>query len=180
MYNIIKQIRAMGLKALVLGHGLTWTGEWYDNTKEASDYTLCMDSPYAINPEQKAWLKRFKDKYGIDASIAPSGQPYDYTRLAIKVLNDVGTLDFDKLCYHVREKVKYKGVWQFFDWATYNDFWTDFSTEGTLHQLSRNDVRTGDYMKGFFFPFVQMFGGKPKILWPVDLAEAEFKAPPWL
>ena len=180
MYNIVKQIRAMGLKALVIGHGLTWTSEWYKNTKEASDYILCMDSPYAISPEQKAWLKRFKDEYGVDASIAPSGQPYDYTRLAIKVLNEVGTLDFEKLTYHIREKVKYKGTWQLFDWATYNDFWKDFSEEGTLHQLSRNDVRTGGFMKGFFFPLVQMSGGKPKILWPVDLSENQFKAPTWV
>ncbi|MFQ5484658.1 MAG: ABC transporter substrate-binding protein [Desulfobacterales bacterium] len=180
MYNIIKQIRAMGLKALVIGHGLTWTSEWYKNTKEASDYTLCMDSPYAISPEQKTWLKRFKDKYGEDASIAPSGQPYDYTRLTIKVLNEVGSLDFEKLCTHIREKVKYKGVWQFLDFATYNDFWTDFSKEGTLHQLSRNDVRTGNFGEGFFFPLVQMMGGKPKLLWPTDLAQGEFKAPPWL
>jgi len=169
----------MGNKALFIGHGLTWTGEWYGNTKQASDYTLCMDSPYAISPEQKAWLKRFKDKYGQEASIAPSGQPYDYVRLTIKVLNELGTLDYEKLCYHLREKVKYKGVWQFIDFATYNDFWTDFSTEGTLHQLSRNDVRTGDFGKGFFFPLVQMFGGKPKIIWPLDLADGEFKAPPW-
>jgi len=180
MYNLIKQVNAMGLKALVIGHGLTWTAEWYQNTKKASDYTLCMDSPYAISPEQKAWLKRFKDRYGFDASIAPSGQPYDYTRMTFKILNEVGTLKFEKLCYHIREKVKYKGVWQLFDWATYNDFWKDFSQEGTLHQLSRNDVRTGDYMKGFFFPLVQMFGGKHEIIWPLDLADAEFKAPPWL
>jgi len=180
MYNLIKQIRAMGLKAIVIAHGLTWTAEWYQNTGAASDYTLAMDSPYAISPEQKLWLKRFKEKYGVEAAIAPSGQPYDYTRMAIKILNEVGTLKFEKLCNHIREKVKYKGVWQFFDFATYNDFWKDFSQEGTLHQLSRNDVRTGEYMKGFFFPLVQMFGGKHKIIWPVKLATAQFKAPPWV
>lgn len=180
MYNIIKQIRALGLKALVIGHGLTWTSEWYKNTMESSDFTLCMDSPYAVNDEQKAWLKRFNAKYGEDASIAPAGQPYDYARLSIKVLNKVGSLDFEKLCTHLREKVKYKGVWQFIDFATYNDFWTDFSNKGTLHQLSRNDVRTGNFGEGFFFPLVQMTGGKPKIIWPIDLADGEFKAPPWV
>ncbi len=180
MYNFVKQVRAMGLKALFLAHGLTWTGEWYENTKEASDFALCMDSPYPISPEQKKWMNRFKDKYGVDAGIAPSGQPYDHTRLAIKVLNDVGSLKFEKLTEHIREKVKYKGIWQLYDFATYNDFWNDFSQEGTLHQLSRNDVRTGDFMKGFFFPMAQMLGGKPKIIWPLDLAEAKFKAPPWL
>jgi branched-chain amino acid transport system substrate-binding protein len=180
MYNFVKQNRAMGLKALVLAHGLTWTGEWYQNTGEASDYAVCMDSPYPVSPEQKDWMKRFKDKYGIDAGIAPCGQPYDHTRLAINALNEAGTLKFEKLVEHIREKVKYKGVWQMYDFATYNDFWKDFSEEGTLHQLSRNDIRTGNFMEGFFFPLVQMFGGKPKILWPTDLAEAQFKAPPWV
>jgi branched-chain amino acid transport system substrate-binding protein len=180
MYNFVKQVRAMGLKALVLAHGLTWTGEWYQNTGEASDYAVCMDSPYPVSPEQKDWMKRFKDKYGIDAGIAPCGQPYDHTRLAINALNEAGTLKFEKLVEHIREKVKYKGVWQMYDFATYNDFWKDFSEEGTLHQLSRNDIRTGNFMEGFFFPLVQMFGGKPKILWPTDLAEAQFKAPPWV
>lgn len=180
MYNFVKQVNAMGLKALLLAHGLTWTGEWYQNTGKASDFALCMDSPYPISQEQKDWMKRFKDKYGIDAGIAPSGQPYDHTRLAIKALNDAGTLKFEPLVTHIREKVKHKGVWQMYDFATYNDFWKDFSEEGTLHQLSRNDVRTGNFMEGFFFPMVQMFGGKPKILWPLDLAEGEFTAPPWV
>ena len=180
MYNFVKQVRAMGLKALILAHGLTWTGEWYKNTGEASDYAICMDSPYPVSPEQKEWMQRFKDKYDIDAGIAPSGQPYDHTRLAINVLNEVGTLKFEKLVEHIREKVKYKGIWQMYDFATYNDFWKDFSEEGTLHQLSRNDVRTGNFMEGFFFPMAQMFGGKPKILWPTDLAETQFKAPPWV
>ena len=180
MYNFVKQVRAMGLKALLLAHGLTWTGEWYQNTGEASDFALCMDSPYPVSSEQKEWMKRFKDKYGIDAGIAPCGQPYDHTRLAIKALNETGTLKFETLVEHIREKVKYKGVWQMYDFATYNDFWKDFSEEGTLHQLSRNDVRTGNFMEGFFFPMAQMFGGKPKILWPIDLAEGQFKAPPWV
>jgi branched-chain amino acid transport system substrate-binding protein len=180
MYNFVKQVRAMGLKALFLAHGLTWTGEWYKNTGKPSDFSLCMDSPYPISPEQKDWMRRFKAKYGIDAGIAPSGQPYDHTRLTIKALNEAGTLKFETLVEHIREKMKYKGVWQLYDFATYNDFWKDFSEEGTLHQLSRNDVRTGNFMKGFFFPMVQMFGGKPKILWPLDLAEGTFKAPPWV
>ncbi|MBW2057603.1 MAG: ABC transporter substrate-binding protein [Deltaproteobacteria bacterium] len=181
MYNFVKQVRAMNLKALLLAHGLTWTAEWYKNTMEASDYALCMDSPYPISPEQKEWMRRFKAKYGVEAGIAPSGQPYDHTRMAIKILNEAGTIkNFEKLVEHVREKVKYKGVWQLYDFATYNDFWKDFSEEGTLHQLSRNDIRTGGFMKGFFFPMVQMFGGKPNILWPLDLATAEFKAPPWI
>jgi branched-chain amino acid transport system substrate-binding protein len=180
MYNFVKQVRSMGLKALLLAHGLTWTGEWYQNTGDASDFSICMDSPYPVSPEQKTWMKRFKDKHGMEAGIAPSGQPYDHTRLAIKALNDAGTLKYEYLVEHIREKVKHKGVWQMYDFATYNDFWKDFSEEGTLHQLSRNDVRTGDFMKGFFFPLVQMFGGKHKILWPLELKEATFKAPPWV
>jgi branched-chain amino acid transport system substrate-binding protein len=180
MYNLVKQIRAMGLKALFLAHGLTWTAEWYQNTGKASDFALCMDSPYPISAEQKDWMRRFKNKYGIGAGIAPSGQPYDHTRLAIKALNGAGTLKFETLVEYIREKMKYKGVWQMYDFATYNDFWKDFSEEGTLHQLSRNDVRTGNFMEGFFFPMAQMFSGKGKILWPLDLADAQFKAPPWL
>jgi hypothetical protein len=35
-------------------------------------------------------------------------------------------------------------------------------------------------MEGFFFPMAQMSEGKPKIIWPLDLAEGEFKAPPWV
>jgi hypothetical protein len=125
-------------------------------------------------------MKRFKGKYNEDASVAASGQPYDHTRLAIRALNEAGTLKFETLVEHIREKMKYKGIWQLYDFATYNDFWNDFAGEGTLHQLSRNDVRTGNFMKGFFFPMVQMFGGKGKVLWPLDLADAQFKAPPWV
>lgn len=180
MYNFVKQFRSMGVKALFIPHGLTWRGEWYENTKEASDYGIAMDSARPINPEQKEWLKRFKAKYGVEAGIPAAGHPYDHTRLTIKILNEVGTLKFEKLVWHIREKVKYKGVWQLWDFSTYNDFWKDFSEEATLHQLSRNDVRTGDFMEGFFFPMAQFFGGTAKIIWPLKFAEAEFKAPPWL
>ena len=181
MYNLLKQYRNMRLKALLLGHGLTWTSEWYENTGEASDYVLAMDSPYPVSKEQFEWSKRFKEKFGVEPSPAPSGQPYDYTRLAMKSLNKVGTLDFEKLVKYFREEVKYSGVWQYFDWATYNDFWKDFAGEATLHALSRNDVRTGEYLKtGFFFPMAQMMKGKPNIVWPNKFATAEFKLPPWL
>ncbi len=181
MYNLLKQYRNMRLKTLLLGHGLTWTSEWYENTGEASDYVLAMDSPYPVSKEQFAWNDRFKEKFGVEPSTAPSGQPYDYTRLAIKSLNKTGTLDFETLVKYLREEVKYSGTWQHIDWATYNDFWNDFANEGTLHALSRNDVRTGEYLKtGFFFPMAQMFKGKPQIVWPTRFATTEFKLPPWL
>lgn len=180
-YNYVKQSRALGLKALQILHGLTWTAEWYQNTGSASNYILSMDSPYPVNDEQFKWLKRFKDKYGIEASIAPSGDPYDHTRLAVHILNKFGSLDFDPLVHFIREKVKYKGVWQFYNFSDYNDFWSDFSTQDTLHELSRNDVRTGEFLKtGFFMPMAQMFDGKPKVIYPPNMAASQFKAPPWI
>lgn len=167
--NFVKQFRTQGLKALLIGHGLTWFSEWYELTGDASDYAVTMDSPRVIAPFQQEWVNRYKEKYQEEPSIAPSGHPYDYTRMAIKILNKAGTLDFDTLVKTIYE-TPYKGVWHLYQ----------FSKETGPHAMAPNEVMTGGFMEGFFFPMVQLFKGEAKIIWPLEHAAQEFKQPSWI
>lgn len=167
--NFVKQFRQQQLKALLIAHGLGWFSEWYELTGDASDYAVAIDSPHVIAPWQQEWVDRYKAKFGIDPGIAASGLTYDYFRMGLEVLKTAGTLDFDTLVETTRA-MKYKGVWNLYD----------FADEPNERALAQNEVMVGDFMEGFFFPMVQFKGGKAYIVWPLEYAQKEFEAPPWL
>lgn len=167
--NFVKQFRSQGVKALLLGHGLRHISGWYELTGNASDYVIAMDSPMPIALWQHLWVNRFKSKYNEEPHIAAAGLQYDYTRMAIKALNEAGTLDFDALTRLISEAI-YKGVWNRYR----------FSIGPGPHALSANEVMTGRFMEGFFFPMAQLLQGKAKIIWPLPYADQAFRQPPWL
>ncbi|HLI11233.1 MAG TPA: ABC transporter substrate-binding protein [Alphaproteobacteria bacterium] len=167
--NFVKQYANSHIKALMIGHGLTWFSEWYKLTGTASNYIITADSPHAIAPWQKDWVKTYKAKYNEEPSLAPSGMPYDYTRMAFKIINKAGTWDFATLTKTVHE-TPYKGVWQYYK----------FSDKAGPHALAPNEVETGPFMEGFFFPLVQLMNGDYKIIWPTKYADAKFTQPPWV
>lgn len=167
--NFVKQFRQQNVKALLIAHGLTWFGEWPQLTGEASDYAVAIDSPYAIAPEQKDWVARYKQRFGADPSIAAGGVSYDYARMALKAMATAGTLDFDTLVKTIRS-MPYKGVWNMYR----------FASEAGPNAMAPNEVMTGPFMQGFFFPMAQFMGGKAAVVYPTEFAEAKFQAPPWL
>jgi branched-chain amino acid transport system substrate-binding protein len=167
--NFVKQFRQQKLKALLIAHGLTWSSEWRQLTGEASDFAIAMDSPAAIADWQFEWQRRFKQKYGEDPSITSSGLAYDYTRLALSAVQKAGGTDRDKLAATIRD-TPYKGVWNYYA----------FADKAGANAVSQNEVMTGEFMKGFFFPMTQIQNGKVNIIWPLDYAKASFTAPPWL
>ena len=167
--NFVKQFRSQDLKALLLGHGLTWFSEWYKLTGDASDYTVTADSPRIIVPWQQKWVDRYKAKYNEDPSIAACGHMYDYLMLGLTVLNKANTLDFDRLVETTLD-TPYKGIWQYYR----------FAREKGPRALAPHDVMTGDFMNGFFFPMVQLMKGDAPIIWPLEYAKQKFESPPWL
>lgn len=167
--NFVKQFRQQNVPALLLAHGLGWFSEWYELTGEASDYALAIDSPQVIAPAQSDWVERYKQQFGIDPGIAASGITYDYMRMALKVLNKAGTLDFDTLVEAVYD-TPYEGVWNKYV----------FPREANELALAPNEAQVGSFMEGFFFPMVQLMGGEAHVIWPLEFAKAEFQAPPWL
>ena len=167
--NFIKQFRDLRLRALLIGHGLTWFSEWHELTGDSSDFVITMDSPQAIAPIQKQWIERYRALYGEEPSLAPSGHPYDYMRLTIGVLNKAGTLDFDTLV-EVTRAAEHRGIWHYYKFS---------DAPGPL-AMAPNEVMIGPFMEGFFFPMVQLMGGKTKIIWPLEHADQEFQQPPWL
>jgi branched-chain amino acid transport system substrate-binding protein len=167
--NFVKQFRQQNVPALLLAHGLSWFSEWYELTGDASNYALAIDSPHVIAPAQEEWVGRYREKFGIEPSIAASGVTYDYIRMALKVLNKAGTLDFDTLVEAVYE-TPHEGVWNKYI----------FPREPNELALAQNEAQVGPFMEGFFFPTVQLMNGEAHVIWPLEHAKAEFQAPPWL
>jgi branched-chain amino acid transport system substrate-binding protein len=167
--NFVKQFRQQNVQALLLAHGLSWFSEWHELTGDASDYALAIDSPNVIAPAQEDWTARYREKFGIEPSIAASGITYDYMRMALKVLNKAGTLDFDALVEAVYE-TPYEGVWNKYI----------FPREPNELAMAQNEVQVGSFMEGFFFPMVQLMGGEAHVIWPLEYAKAEFQVPPGL
>ena len=165
--SFVKQFREQGIKALLVGHGLRWLSNWYEMTGKSSDYVVAMDSVMPLALWQQWWVRRFKAKYGEEPSIQVAGLHYDYTRMAITALNTANSLDFDTLTATIRQ-LSYKGVWNLYR----------FAAAPGPHALSANEVMTGEFMKGFYLPMVQLFGGEAKIIWPLKYAEQRFRPPP--
>jgi branched-chain amino acid transport system substrate-binding protein len=167
--NFVKQFRQQNVEALLLAHGLSWFSEWHELTGDASNYALAIDSPHVIARSQEEWAARYREKFGIEPSIAASGITYDYIRMALEVLNKAGTLDFDALVEAVYE-TPYEGVWNKYI----------FPREPNEFALAQNEAQVGAFMEGFFFPTVQLMDGKANVIWPLEHAKAEFQTPPWL
>ncbi len=167
--NFVKQFHQQKLPALLIAHGLGWFSEWYELTGEASNYAIAIDSPQVIADFQRDWVKRYNERFGIEPGIAASGIAYDYVRMALKVLNKAGKLDFDTLVETIYE-TPYKGVWNVYK----------FPREANENALAPNEVEVGPFMEGFFFPTVQLIDGKAQVIWPSEHAAAEFQVPPWL
>lgn len=166
--NFVKQYQQERVPALLIGHGLTWFGEWYQLTGDASNYVVTMDSPRVIAPEQKEWLDRYKKKYNEDPSLAAAGQQgYDYMMVGLNMLKNAGSLDKDKLI-KAGHDIDYQGVWQHYN----------FAEEKSDRALCPGEVMIGPFGEGFFFPLVQLMDGEPKILWPLKYAEGKFQPSP--
>lgn len=167
--NFVKQFASQRLKALLVGHGLGWFGEWYELTGKASNYVIAADSPRAITDDQKAWIAEYKEKFGVEPSLANAGLPYDYMRAAIRVINETGNLDFEALRKTILDK-PYDGVWQYYR----------FAKEPGPNAMAYNEVEAGDFKKGFFFPLVQLMDGQAIIIAPEEYATGKFQPPPQL
>ncbi len=167
--NFVRQFRDQNIPALLLAHGLTWFPEWYELTGDASNFAITMDSPRVIAPYQQEWVEHYTERFGEDPAFAPAGHSYDYMRMAIKVLNEAGTLDFETLVETTLD-ADHQGIWH-----RYN-----FAREPSDRAMCHGEVQIGGFEEGFFFPMVQMMDGEAKIIWPLEHAEAEFQQPPWI
>ncbi|MEH6579727.1 MAG: ABC transporter substrate-binding protein [Amphritea sp.] len=167
--NFVKQFRQQEIKALLLGHGLRWFDEWYEMTGASSDFVISMDSPMPMALWQQWWVRRYTERFKQPPSIQAAGLHYDYTRMAIKVLNSATVLDLNDLAATIY-RTPYRGVWNHYR----------FVRDGDSPEQTTNEVLTGKFMEGFFLPMVQLFGGQAKTIWPTKYADQHFRAPPWI
>ncbi|GGK78268.1 ABC transporter substrate-binding protein [Amphritea balenae] len=167
--SFVRQFHQRKIKALLLAHGLRWFENWYELTADSSDFIITMDSAMPIALWQQWWVRRYQARFKQPPSIAAAGLHYDYTRMAIRVLNSASTLNLDELREAIY-RTPYRGVWNRYR----------FVSEATIGEQETHEVVTGKFMEGFFFPMAQLFGGQGRIIWPPVYAEQNFRAPPWI
>src|SRR3546814_19199788 len=101
-------------------------------------------------------------------SLAPAGQQGDdYMTVGLKVLQEAGSLDYEKLVETARA-IDHQGIWQHIN----------FAEEKGENALCPGEVQVGGFEEGFFFTLVKLMHGQAQILWPLLHAPAEFQAPP--
>jgi branched-chain amino acid transport system substrate-binding protein len=167
--GIIKQAQEVGLKSLVISHGLGWIGEWYDLTGEAGDYILDMMQKFRTD-KQIAYRDAFQKQFNITPSASLSIS-YDYDKFFIKILERAcekyGKLDKESIFNIGNDEVS-QGI------LTYKDgLWYD-ELKWTPETLPEMVVGEGYYLD----PVVQYFGGEATIIWPDKLKEDDLKIRP--
>lgn len=166
---LIKQIREVGLKALVIADGLGWVGEWYKLTGEASDY--CIDEIPQWTAKSKPFRDKFVEKYGFEPSPSAAGLAYDLSKFFIKILqetyNRYGKLTSETIMRVIEDvqagKIVYHGIIM--------DTW-----KYTPETVPDPVIGEGYYI----FPVLQYFKGEGKIIWPEGWKEQDLVLPPWL
>lgn len=164
----IKQIREVNVDALIINDGLSYIGNWYELTGEASDGLLDMAPLFTDKGE--TFIKDFKDKYDLDPSASVAGLMYDYTKFFIKIMNgtldEYGELNSENIYKYTQENVMTGKV-------TYD--------EGILLKKIKYDADSiPDPVvdnEHFFFSIVQYFDGEPVAIWPDNEKQADLVVP---
>lgn len=166
VFAAVRAYADAGHDGMLFAEGMGWFADWHDTVGDAANYAVSMDSPRPITDEQKEWLANYRQKYNEDASAASAGHAYDYTRMLIKGLAEAGTLDTETLSRTLLN-LEHTGIWHHYA----------FAKEAGDGAMAPYEVKTGPFMKGFSFPMVQYYDGEAKVIWPMEQAEAEFRAP---
>jgi branched-chain amino acid transport system substrate-binding protein len=169
---LIKQTQEIGFRGLLIAEGLGWVGGWYKMTGQASNGVLDMQPQFAT-PAQKAWVTRFKEKYGYDPSPSAAGMAFDYANFFIKIANraidSYGTLDSETITKVGREEVATgKLTYSREEGALMH---ARYGTDGA----NRPDPKISP--KDFFFPVIQYANGKGTVVYPPEMQQGKFVAP---
>ncbi len=170
MFSFVKQLGEIGYDGLIIAEALSWAGNWYEMTGAASNYLLDM-SPQLASDEAVAWADHMEKKYGFRPSAAAGALPYDYARFLIKslkrALEKKGKLDRDsyfdimisevitgKLTYKMEEGALLMKEYQY------------------TKESMPDPVVSPDH---FAFPVVQYMDGKPIVVFPSHLKQADLQ-----
>ena len=170
MGPFVKQASEVGLKAIIIGDGIGWTGNWYEHTGDAANHMLDM-IPQLSTPEAKAWAEAAKAKYGFYPSAAGGALVYDYFNFALKVFNRA----YEK--YGVLDKA---GVIKIITEELQTGQLTYTREDGALimEEYKFTAESLPDPVCGpdnFFYPVVQYFDGEGKIVYPATVREQNFQ-----
>ena len=132
-----------------------------DQAKEAAEFLMW--TPLLLNPDkikhQAVFRDKFKNKYNKDMD-NQAGAGYDGTLGVIEAFRVAGSLDPKKVVDAIA-KSDYVGVL-----GRYK------------YNLERHEIMDGlEYIP---IPTAQIMSGKSKIIWPLNMADAQYQKEPWV
>ena len=167
---LIKQARELGLKSAIIADQLSGFGDWYKLVGPDSDGVLDM-APQLTSANGKKWAEAFKAKFGLEASATSAAQAYDFANFFIKiahrVLEKYGNMDRESFYKVLVDEVDTGKL-------TYSE------AEGAvIHKMYKYTSETmPDLVVGkeyFFFPVLQMSGGKGYIVYPEEAKQKDLE-----
>jgi branched-chain amino acid transport system substrate-binding protein len=172
MTALVKQYREVGVKALLFANGLSWVGDWYKMTGNASNGVIDVQAQFATK-EAKAFAKAKQAEFGYLPSAPASGLSYDAFNFFVKVLQRTlakyGKITGEDIHKVVLDEVNTGKL-------TYTE------AEGSIlmkeykftPETDPDPVVGPDY---YFFPVIQYENGKSYVIYPDSMKERNFIPP---
>lgn len=172
MTAFVKQFREVGVKALLFANGLSWVGDWYKMTGNASNGVIDVQAQFATKAA-KAFAKAKKAEFGYEPSAPASGLSYDGFNYFLKVLKRTfekyGKITTEDIHKVVVDEVNTGKL-------TYTE------AEGAIlmkeykwtPETNPDPVVGPDY---YFFPVIQYENGKSYVVYPESMKERNFTPP---
>jgi branched-chain amino acid transport system substrate-binding protein len=158
----INQAQEVGLKSLIIGDGLGWTGEWHQMTGASSNYVLDQIPDWAAL-DGAVFAQDFEERWGIKPSPSAAGLAYDGTNMFIQVadyaLAQFGALSSETIYRWAKDNLQ-TGRWSYTGGVVMKEY------KYTPETLPDPVVGEGYYI----FPVRQYFDGEGKIVYPREAA----------
>ena len=157
----LKQFRESGLNSSHMAIYYPLYPQLVDQAKEAAEFLMW--TPLLLNPDkikhQAVFRDKFKKKYNKDMD-NQAGAGYDGTLGVIEAFRVAGSIDPKKVVDAIA-KSDYVGVL-----GRYK------------YNLERHEIMDGlEYIP---IPTAQIMSGKSKIIWPLNMADAQYQKEPWV
>lgn len=172
MTGLVKQFKEVGVKALLFANGLSWVGNWYKMTGNASNGVIDVQAQFG-SKAAKEFAKEKEKRFGYAPSAPASGLSYDGFNFFVKVLKR--TLEkYGKITSEDIHKVIVDEV------NTGKLTFTAADGAIMMKSYKYTPETNPDPVVGpddYFFPVIQYENGKSSIIFPDSMKEKAFTPP---
>ena len=167
--GLCKQAAELQLKSVLIADGLSWTGDWYKMVGKASDGVLDM-MPVFATKEDKEFEAAYKKKFNSAPSPSAAGMGYNMANAFIHVC---------KRAYEKYKKLDKETIYNVGKDELLTGKLVFTRKDGLLlfNRLRYEPATNPDPVvspEDWFFPVVQYKEGKPLVVFPENVKQADF------